>query len=72
MTDNQGNKASNAMELISQLECKVRDKNERIKELEKAVMYKVTKSELFWVGMGVGMLGTIVVDLIVRLVIHGH
>lgn len=71
MMDNMGSKAANVMELISNLECKVRDKNERIKELEKAMTYRITKSELFWVGMGVGVLGTIVVDLIVRVIMKG-
>ena len=52
VTDNQGDKASNAMQLISNLECLVRERTEERDQYKK--MYwgaKVYKSESFWLGI---------------------
>lgn len=63
------------MELIMQLEGKVRGKNERIKELEEEVkdlmlglLGEGYKSKMFWFGVVVGALAEFGVVTIVRMV----
>ena len=72
MTDNQGNKASNAMELISNLECLVRERTEERDQYKK--MYwgaKVYKSGSFWLGMITGVGVSLVIVIALRWLIHG-
>ena len=72
MTDNQGNKASNAMELISNLESLVRERTEERDQYKK--MYwgaKVYRSESFWLGMITGVGVSLVIVIALRWLIHG-
>ena len=71
MTDNQGNKVSNAMQLISDLENLVRDRTEERNQYKRAYWNaKVYRSESFWMGWLVGVIGSVGFNLIVRWVLR--
>ncbi len=59
-----------AMDLIIQLEGKVKGKNEEIRDLKKQIAnYQLNmslKSIPFWFGTAVGVVGSLVVEVLVR------
>jgi hypothetical protein len=67
--NDQGDKGGNVMQLIMDLEGKVREKNEEIAGLRKTVIklvgYKIVSSHMFWLGWIIGTVGSLIGTILI-------
>jgi hypothetical protein len=68
--NNQGNKAANAMQLIMELEGRVRglieERDQAIHKYWGALLGTTGRSVVFWWGYGIGLVSVFVVGLVVK------